>query len=804
MLKKFPFPPGIEHRSTSYAASGSWYDSDNVRFRSSMAESIGGWQKDGTYELDGIGRASFTTRDYSGNIYRWVGTNRKFYAIAGDAAFDITPIESTATVAASSYPAYSHLLLTRPIFEGGGFVATARLRVVDPNHGRSENDWIRFESVDTGSGNYTQALLEQSDGFQIMNIVNEDLYWIYIVDQTTGEPVPYQNNSNVNFCTEYTIDRFITSGINSQVTGQGFGAGTWGGDSFIPTSYTITTDTVTTDGTGTITIDATDTGALGVDDFVYLQGLTGAIGSSPPSNWTSDFETEYLNDHWWKVSAVGVGDFSIDLTEVYGASFTIPGTTAGGGSGGTFYVQDGTTVTGATRGWGDSSQESEISAELRRVYLDNYGEDMMFCNSGGPIYYYDVDVNTSTGIPATNLPVKSLTDIDSGGLPPALVDSFLISKKDGHCVALGCSDIAVANTLNSMLVRWADQNNPFDWVPSSTNTSGGQVLRSGSRILGGISTKDEVVIFTDSAVYSMRFIGPPDTFSFNLITDGVEVLNARTAVNAANAVFFMGNDGFYVYKGAVEPIPCPVSAYIFSDINLDQAEKCFGGVNSRFSEVIWFYPSSDSFEPNKYVVFNYEENVWYYGTLDMTAMSSSDEDQTTSYNRTAWRDAIVFGNPSSTYISKYAVATNLVPFLQKSRVMLQEIGASADGLELNTYLESGDIDISNGENFSFVSRIVPDVEVFNALGSGTTASIGLDIYGRDFPGEASSSVSSNTLSLTFPAGSGGNGATFTPVGNATAVRARARSLAIRYSSSGTTFQWRIGDSRFDLRPDGKR
>jgi hypothetical protein len=800
MLKKFPFPPGINHQSTQYAANGFWYDCNNIRFRSGMVESLGGWTRDGSYSLDGFGRSSFTSRDYSGNNYQFVGTDRKYYAIAGLSVFDITPTRETGSESGSN-------LFTTVLVDSE---KTALLSVKHASHGLSVNDWVVFSAVGAGSNNYTSALLTQDTGFQVFSVTDADNYVLYIVDETSGSEVVFDLGSATAFNNSFTYYYKVASGLSAQVSGAGFGAGSWGGDDYMPTSYSLDSAPVdSTDGSAVLKFDDTST-PVSVGEYVYLQDLSGDVGTGTSLKAGVPFDLTSMNDHWWRVSAKSTNDFSIDLTDLYGGSFSITGTEAGaGGSSGSFYKSvwtDGSeSVTGATRGWGDSTTDAEDVGSIRRVFIDNYGEDIMFANSGGPIYYYDVSANTSNGVPESG-PTSVAKDLDtfSGNVyPPQNVDSFLISKKDGHCVALGCNDIG-DTTINSMLVRWSDQNNPFDWGPSATNTSGGQVLRDGSKIVGGVSTKDEVVIFTDASVYSMRFIGPPDTFAFNLITSGVGILGPRTAVNAANAVFFMGNDGFYIYTGAVEPLPCPVVNYVFDDFNRDQTDKCFGGVNAGFSEVYWFYPSQDSFEPDRYVVFNYEENIWYYGSLDMSALEEGGDSQSSAYSRTSWRDAIVFSSPMSTYITEYSPSTTLVPLIEKSGVMIHDSGTSANGSEISSHVESGDLDISYGENFVFVSRAIPDLQVFNADAGRTSASVTMDLYGRDFPGQASGSESSSSITFSFAGDSQGRNATYTPVGTSTAVRARARSISIRYASDSSGYQWRLGDSRFDVRPDGRR
>ena len=781
MLKKIELPPGLNKESSQYAASGYWYDANNIRFRGGVPETVGGWQRDGTYELEGIGRVSFSSHDFAGNNYQYAGTSWKWYAITGSQATDITPHRKAVVEMA-----------TNPF--AGEDPATSVVVVTDDGHGASVNDFVVFADVAAfgDGGDVTIEIINRASGFQIFEVINDSSYKID-VGVVTGSTTP-GGGASVGPLAYYKV----SSGISAQVFGQGYGAGSFGGDTF-PTIYDLVTDPVTTNtGAGTenqISVEYTTPGepsTIAATDQFYLYGLTGTIGGIP---------ADVLNDQWWSVLPASSSPDAVLQTEQ-----DATGIATGGGADGKYYFYDASegAVDGATRAWGENSNDQVLVGEMRRCYMDNYGEDIMFANSGGPIYYWDISANTSGGTPLGAVTVgngeayvgKSLGDSTFTGNSgtPTVVDSFLVSKKDGHVVALGCNDLA-ATDLNSLLVRWSDQNNPFNWTPGPSNTAGGQVLRIGSRILGGVSTKDEVVIFTDAAVYSMRFVGPPDIFSFNLITDDVQLVAGNTAVVAANSVFFMANDGFYTYSGAVAPLQSTVAKYVFDDFNFDQNTKSFGALNSAFSEVSWFYPSRDSFEPNRYATFNYEEGSWSAGSYDMSALSRGSA-SSTSYSRNSWRDSQIFQNPMSTYLVNWDPTT--LPETQKSGVMLHESGLSAQGGAMSAFIESGEFDISDGERFALYSRMIPDVQLFNNSSAMTDPVISVAINGRDFPGSSSSQL--NSTDLTFSR----SNSTYTPVGNATAIRGRARSVSVKLSSNASGFAWRVGAMRFDLRPDGRR
>lgn len=690
-LTKIQIPPGINRTSTQYAAGATWNDCNNIRFRGGYAEALSGWERDGMYSLQGIGRESFSHTDYAGNKYNFVGTTWKFYVIAGDDIVrDITGLDSPATLTdIFTSTSGSHFLL-----------------VTIADHARKINDWINFTSVATAVGGISTSILTQVRGFQITEIVDEDNFYIEIIDESTGLPVNADASGGQGGSCTYRYRS--QSGVSAEVIGLGWGAGGW-----------------------------------------------------------------------------------------------------------------------STGGWGEASgvQDGVLTDTFRRVYIDNYGEDVLFASSGGPIFYWDTSSNTDNGVPQNNLQSVCVsmasTEFSGASDPPTVVDSFLISKRDGSCVGFGCNDIGGTNQ-NSLLVRWSDQNNPFDWTPTPTNTAGGQVLRVGSKIIGGVPTKDEVVVFTDSAVYSMRFIGPPDVFAFSLITQNVEIISHKSAVATSSSVYFMGNDGFYVYSGgAVQPLECPISKYIYDDLNTSQSVKCFGSTNSKYSEIYWFYPSKSgirngSFEPDKYVCLNYEDMTWSFGDMDMNGLDDSSGLQTTVYNRTSWRDSIITDYPMATYIYRYNTNPDNVgdrsgAVIQETAVMRHDFGTSAQGQAMNSFVESGDFELSDGEQMSFYSRIIPDLLMFNSSGA---SSADISINGKYYPGqEDSDEVSVVTANFEAPVMDGSTVITKYTVGSGLDsnsyvqdmnVRGRARAASIKCSSSNTNAQWRLGDVRIDVRDDGMR
>jgi hypothetical protein len=323
-------------------------------------------------------------------------------------------------------------------------------------------------------------------------------------------------------------------------------------------------------------------------------------------------------------------------------------------------------------------------------------------------------------------------------------------------------------SVDPLLVAWCDQENILEWEPKSTNTAGSLRLSSGSQIIGGLRARQEILIWTDTSLYSLQFIGPPLTFGLNLVNEGVGLIGPNAAINAPPGVFWMDRKGFYVYNGSVQNIPCSVHSYVFDDINEAQNFQFFAFLNRQFNEVGWFYNSSDSDLPDRYVTFNYTDSVWSIGQLA----------------RTAWIDEGIENNPraAGSASSSYYIYD-------------QETGNDADGSPMtDVYIESGDFDIGEGEDFQFIRRMIPDVKFTGTAGSGQQ--INTVLKTRNYPGDSLATDSTSAFT-----------ATTTKID----MRARARQAVVRFESdddASTSTQlgvgFRIGGTRLDIRPNGRR
>jgi hypothetical protein len=288
-------------------------------------------------------------------------------------------------------------------------------------------------------------------------------------------------------------------------------------------------------------------------------------------------------------------------------------------------------------------------------------------------------------------------------------------------------------------------------------------------------------------------------YGIQLISANVTSYSRMSAVAVDNSVYFMGNEQFYRYDGAVQPLPKNISNYIFDNMNKDQKQKVFAGVNSAFTEVFWFYPSGTSFECNSYVSLNYTNGTWSMGTLDMGSLKSSGTTDALESNRTQWQDSGTFDSPLAGYIVTYnPVNDGVTAESQISSLMTHETGTNANGSDIVHSVESGEVDLDDGENYAFYDKLIPDVQLFD-LQETAVASLTASIQGRDLPGDAQKSPASIITIDEFSA----TGDTYNPDFNATTIRGRARSVSIKINSEGSGFGWRVGDMRVRIRPDGR-
>jgi len=555
----------------------------------------------------------------------------------------------------------------------------------------------------------------------------------------------YRASSGTNYITLGTHQKFyvLEGNVFSDVT---------------PIRATTTNGIVfaATNGSAVITATDDDHGAV-EGDFVTIAGaasLGGAITAT------------VLNQEYQIISVPTVDTFTFTATATANGSDTGNG---GSGADAVYQINTGLDVYVQSTGWGSgpwgagtwgSANDLTLTNQLRLWSIDNFGDDTVLNPRAGGVYYWD---ESSGG----NTRAVDATTLSNASNVPTAVLQIMVSDVDKHVIAFGCNPIG-STAIDPLLVRFSDTESIIDWTPTATNQAGGVQLSMGSTIIGALRTRQEILIWTDAGIVSMRFVGSPFVFSFNEVAHGPSLISPNSAVNANNQVYFMDHGGFYSYSGSAQRLPCTVLDYVLSDLNKGQAFKIFGAVNDSANEIMWFYPSGDSLEVDKYVMYNYLEQVWSIGT-------TSD-----NFVRTAWDAAVILDHPIAASKNDSTVNNNYI--------YSHELGHGDDGSEFTAFIESSDFDLDpDGEKFIAVNKVIPDVQFRNQ--QTTSDDVTITIKGRDYPLEDLSTLS--TVSVT-------------PASTFTNTRARSRQCAIRVSNSSSDYGWRLGDLRLDVRPDGKR
>ena len=530
-----------------------------------------------------------------------------------------------------------------------------------------------------------------------------------------------------------------------------------------------------TDGSSIITVTETAHGAI-VGDFVTFSGAATLGGLVTAEVLNQEYQVETVpSANTFTIIAREVNPVSrITVNGIYTpVAVTANSSDSGNGGGstvGAYQLNIGlnTSITGDGwnagtwgRGTWNSATTPTVESVLRLWTHDNFGEDIIINIHNGGLYYYD----SSAGLTNRAIVLSLVTGAVS---PPSVATKVLVSDVDLHVIAFGCDSEDDPGTQDPLLIRFSDQRNALDWKATVDNTAGDLKISSGSKIITAIETKREILVFTDTSIYSMQFIGPPDTFGITIVSEGISIRSPNSAVAIEDNVFWMGNNEFYVYNGAVQKVPCTLRDFVFSDFNTLQSEKVFAGVNSSFSEVWWFYPSSSSNEIDKYVIYNYQQQIWYYGSL----------------NRTAWLDRGVNELPT-------AASTDYYLYNHETG---DDDGSTDPVTAITAHIESSQMDIGEGDQFSFINRIIPDLTFRNSdIGKKAT----LSLKARNFPGGNYLQSDSTDISKTATV----------PVEqftNDAFIRLRGRSFALRVESTETGISWRLGSPRVDIRPDGRR
>jgi hypothetical protein len=514
-------------------------------------------------------------------------------------------------------------------------------------------------------------------------------------------------------------------------------------------------------GDATITVTDTSHGAV-QNDFVTFSGASSLGGN---------ITAAVLNQEYQIATIVNANSYTVEAKDTSGSTVTANASDSGNGGSsvvGTYQINVGLDVyvpgTGwGINGWGEGTfgSASSLSStnQLRLWTHDNFGEDLIINARNGGIYKWTENNGVSTR-------AVELSGISGANLVPTVGLQVITSEVDRHLIVLGADPISGTSrtgTIDPMLIAFSDQENDLEFEPLSTNTAGSLRLSSGSSIIGAVKSRQEILVWTDTALYSMQFIGPPFTFAINLINEGTGLVGPNAAITAPSAVFFMSYNSFYSYNGTVQTLPCSVQNYVFNDINLTQSFKINAFTIKDKNEVGWFYCSSSSDEIDRYVIYNYAEQLWFYGQLV----------------RTAWLDSGIENYPravSGGYLFK------------------QESGFNDDGSPMTgVFIESSDFDLDDGEKFAFARRIIPD---FKFIEDSNNGSVNVVVKTRNFPGDTLTTNSTNEVSSTTQQAH---------------IRARARQMALRIESNddatnngNLSIGWRLGATRIDIKSDGKR
>ena len=436
--------------------------------------------------------------------------------------------------------------------------------------------------------------------------------------------------------------------------------------------------------------------------------------------------------------------------------------------------------------WGSASTTG-IGEQLGLWSADNYGQDLIFAPRGGHIYYWNAGAVGGLSNRGQLLSDLANTASYSGQFVPKLTNEVIASDIQRFVIAFGANSYSPSNAstaFDPMLVRWSDQENPYQWVPDITNQAGEFRLSHGSYIVSTINTRQEVIVLTDSTVYSMQYLGPPYVWGFNILMDNISIMSPNCTITINNVTYWMGTDKFYMYSGRVQTLPCALRQFIFSNINKDQAYQVTVGGNEGYNEVWWLFCSLNSTVIDTYVIYNYVDQVWYYGSLC----------------RTSWLDSGLRQNPMATNIAGYDWVGNPL-----GRVIYHEVGndngEGNSNVPIVSYVQSSDFDIGDGHNFGYVWRMLPDI---NFNGSNVNnPSITMELQPRQNAGTpyvASSNAATTSAQnyVVYPQ------YTVQEFTGQIYTRVRGRQMAMKVSSDGLGVSWQLGAPRIDIRPDGRR
>jgi hypothetical protein len=850
-LQKIQFRPGVNRETLDTGVA------DTTSFVGELAPPTGSFW--------GVCRALWNWVNLSGYNLLGVGTNLKYYIQNGPNGnfYDVTPLRSGSPTPAGAVT----------------FAATngsKTILVTDLAHGAQTGDFVTFSGA-VGLGGVITATILNAE-YRI-TYVNGDQYTI---TTTIAADVSDVGNGGAAVVASYQI----TTGSEFYTVGVGWGAGGWGGTtgplysttlsgSLSTVANTTLTGALTTTAT---TISVATTAALAASGSVLIDSEIISYTGKTATTLTGCTRATAGSTAATHVIYTGVIQYStVTINVASAATFPATGIINIGSEVISYTGKGATTFTGCVRGingfvsahaggdpvyqyastasgWGSASTTGTSAAiQLRTWSQSNYGEDLVMNPRGGGIYYWANAAVASTFNraqlmgPGSTIVTKSGSVVVDGSCP-TVCNYVTVSDASRFILAFGVNDYG-SSVQDPMLIRWSDQENFGTWVPAATNQAGSYRLSHGSSIVSTLQTRQEILVWTDTALYSMQYLGPPYVWGFQIMADNISVMGPNVTAVANNVVYWMGTDKFYMYTGRVETLPCTLRQYVFEDINIDQAYQFFAATNEGFNEVWFFYCSANSDYIDKYVVYNHLERTWYYGTISRTAWLDTPlrkQPVATSYSTptfvaslsgttltvtqvtagTLQTGMIVVGDgiPDNTTITalgsgsggtgtytlnnSVTVASSTMTGIPPTAcgILVNQETGNDDGTTnpvspITAFVQSSDFDIGDGHNFGFVYRIIPDLTFDGS--NVNTPNVVLTVRPRQFPGTNYGSTDTPTVASAqnYVNQRSYNVQQFT---EQVYVRVRGRQLAFRISSSDVGVSWQLGVPRLEVRPDGRR
>ena len=776
-LKKILFRPGVNRENTRYTNEGGYYESEKIRFRQGTPEKLGGWLQISTNKFLGICRSLWSWVTLASQNLLGVGTNLKFYIENGGAYYDVTPIRATNT-------------LTNPF---GTTADSSTVLVTDANGGFNNNDFVTFYSTSASVGSITiigeYQISKQSATTYSITLQSQITIGIANPAVITAQ---YQlaNNTKVVLSTTGTLPAAFTAGTTYYVvntSGYTFQLSATLGGSAISTfgqsqsgSQYATAQAQTTSASGGGTVYASYQVNTGPAEYqVPLSGWgAGTWGFGTWGNggttvnalqlWNqNNFGQDLVYGprgggiYYWNAN---IGYNPLTLISISNASPAVLTFVSG------TVPANGTVLTLATTGTLPSGLLPGTN-----YYVINAASTT--CNLSTT--YSGAAINTASAgsgvhfIAPRGVLINSLGGAD--GYAPLYQNSLIISDASRFLLVFGTNDIG-STTLDPMLIRWSDQESLTTWFPAITNQAGSLRLSHGSEIVTIVQSRQEIVVFTDSSLYSLQYLGPPIVWGSQLLGDGLSIAGPNAVALASGVVYWLGTDKFYKYDGRIQTLSCDLRQYVFNDINQTQSQQFLANTNEGFNEVWWFYCSANSNVVDRYVVYNYLENIWYYGTM----------------GRTAWIDS---------GLNNYPIAATYSNNLVWHENGVNDCTDSITGVPIESYILSAEFDIDDGHNFGFVWRMLPDLKFVGSTAAAPQVTMTL------YPLQNSGSGYNSPLSV------GGNAyATATrtatyPIEQYTGqiyTRVRGRQMAFKIEGNQLGLQWQLGAPRMDIRNDGRR